>query len=157
MGFGNNEPDPYGGDIYQELMEEAQSSQGANSLLAMSPLGKKNKNPWGYNKNSFDQKTGAWTLGSMSSQGVRGGFQQRYGAGWHNADATSKSVAASQLAEISKVIQNTLGQANVDAGAEKKATSLLGKIEAKSSFMEDLITKRRQVREEEVKQTRGLY
>lgn len=148
-GFGNNTDEPTV-DPYEMLMSKAGESDWAEEVLG----GKRARQYLGFTEESWDPKKGVFAgTGRQASGKAKKHFfsyNTPEGEAW-------RSASAEQQAAIADAIETTLTNLYASRDAEQKSDLLLGKIQAKSNVMEQLVETRRVKREEELAHTRGLY
>ena len=149
---------------HEEFMELARDPEWAEKFVAgtAGKRGKYRRKMLGYTMEDWDAEAGRFMgeernlkYGSRGMRGARAfnpysGSPKRDTEGW---DAMSEE----QRGEFADVLEETMSNYLKSQEAEAKGASLLDNIAAKSDTMEQLIANRRALREEELKQTRGLY
>lgn len=149
---------------HEEFMELARDPEWAEQFVAgtAGKRGKYRRKMLGYTMEDWDPEAGRF-MGE--ERNLKHGYRGMRGAGGFGSyTAAGKSytegwraMSKEQQGEFADVIEETMSNYLKSQEAEAKGASLLDNIAAKSDTMEQLIANRRALREEELKQTRGLY
>tara|TARA_R100000458_G_C8264511_1_gene239691 strand:+ start:1311 stop:1745 length:435 start_codon:yes stop_codon:yes gene_type:complete len=134
---------------YEDIMAWATNPGQVEGWLSRNKYAKK---VMGFGAHDWDADAGRFSSTGRNLKKLRRSFGYReamgYGAG---------ALTPEQQGAVADAIETTLTNLYSSRDAEKKSEMLLGKIQAKSDMMEQLIETRRAKREEELAHTRGLY
>ena len=113
-----------------------------------------------YAKSIMGFGTGDWDVdaGKFLGRGSYNVNKLRHSVGYRSDMGYGmKQLGPAGQQAVARAIETTLTNLYSSRNAEKKSEMLLGKIQAKSDMMEQLVETRRAKREEELSHTRGLY
>ena len=136
---------------HEEFMDLARDPEWAKEFTAGGSGSKYRQRMLGYTVEDWDPETGKFSGEGSFDPGQWKAFrgtQQR--SGW-------RGLSKEQQGAFANALEETMANYLKGQAAEAKGASLLDNIAAKSETMEQLIANRRALREEELKQTRGLY
>lgn len=135
---------------YEDMMSWAQDAGQVEKWL-----GGKNrfaKKGMGFGLADWDVDAGKFNVGSRRLDRMHHSFGRNTARG-----RGFSALDDAQMTAIADTVESSLSKLYSSRDAEKKSEMLLGKIQAKSDMMEQLIETRRVKREAEIAQTRGLY